>query len=185
MLDRPLDHLRKHRLAAADFPFKPIGGNVLLRRVKDDVRTFLVEGRDNRVLQVGEMIGLGNRWTEDAQWWPPVPVPRRTDAFTEIKDEYGNGTGRYREGWDPDWKPPDMSQKLPRPAARFGLGHERLLSDLKVGDLVVYTSARIYDVFAWENEDILLYPGNFIHAVIERSHLADHPEARRYDVEPK
>jgi hypothetical protein len=64
--------------------------------------------------------------------------------------------------------------------ARFDAAHKDWLEDLKVGDLVVYTQARCYDVFPWNGEDILVYPGDWLHGRVEETSLAEHPELRRY-----
>lgn len=153
-------------------PLRAVGGNVLLRKVAMDVhRAGLVVygGKASTVLQVGEVVGLGGRWTQDAQWFPPMPTPRRTTL--------DNGS------WDPDWKPPDMTHRArPRPP-RFDDAHRAWLETVKVGDLVVYVQSRVYDFFVWEGEDILVYPGNWLHGVVDDSMLALHPELRRFEGE--
>lgn len=164
------DRLRQHRLKAKDVPFRAVGGNVLLRRVKGDVSLFLVEGRDDRSLQVGEVCGIGSRWTQDKKWWPPMPRVERG-----VLD---NGKP------DPTWTPPDLSNVPRCPPPRFGVGHVDALVEIAVGSLVVYNKARIYDTFRWEGEDFLVYPGNWIHGVVEDTYLAENPDVRRYEPTP-
>lgn len=152
-----------------EIPLRAIGGNVLLRKVAMDAHTcglVIYNGGQNKVLQIAEVVGLGGRWTQNRPWQPPMPAPRRPlmpDGSPDMS-----------------WKPPDLS-RLPQPQpARFGEGHKAWLEDLKVGDLVVYTQARTYDVFPWDGEDILVHPGDWLHGRIEDSTLAEHPELRRY-----
>ena len=52
--------------------------------------------------------------------------------------------------------------------------------ELKPGDLIVYIQSRVYDVFEWEGEDILVYPGNWIMGVADSMTITD-AELRRYE----
>lgn len=148
-------------------PLRACAGNVLLKRTAMDVHRagLVVYNAPTTVLQVGELVGLGGRWTQDQSWFPPIPQPRRTTL--------DNGS------WDPDWKPPDMTfRQRPKPPV-FTPEHAAWLSDLKVGDLVIYVQARVYDFFVWEGADILIYPGCWLMGhVIEGTIL--NPDARRY-----
>lgn len=150
-------------------PLRAVGGNVLLRRVAMDehrASLLILGGKTANVLQLGEVVGLGGRWTQNRPWFPPAPVPHRTPL--------DNGS------WDPDWKAPDLTFRARPKPARFDRGHESWLQDLKVGDLVVYIQARVYDVFKHDGHDILVYPGDWIQAVVEDSTLSD-PSRRRYE----
>lgn len=150
-------------------PLRAVGGNVLLRRVAADVHRaslLILGGKSHNVLQIGEVVGLGGRWTQNRPWFPPAPIPHRTTL--------DNGS------WDPDWKAPDLTFRARPKPARFDAGHIEWLQDLKVGDLVVYIQARVYDVFQHDGQDILVYPGDFIQAVVEGTSLDD-PKARRYE----
>ncbi len=149
-------------------PIRAVGGNVLLRKVAMDVHRsgLVVYGAGNGlVLQVGEVVGLGGRWTQDRPWQPPMP---------NVQPDYINGR------IDPNWKPPDLSRRPEILPARFAAGHQDWLETVKVGDLVVFTQARAYDVFQFENEDIIVYPGCWLHGRVEETSMADHPELRRY-----
>ena len=150
-------------------PLRGIGGNVLLRKVSMDVhrgQLIVYNTMQGNILQVGEIVGLGGRWTQNQPWQPPMPTPKRTLM--------PDGSP------DPIWKPPDLSRVPQRQPARFQAGHEGWLEDLKVGDLVVYTLARCYDVFPWNGEDILVYPGEWLHGRVEDVSVADDPSLRRY-----
>ena len=150
-------------------PLRACGGNVLLRRVSMDVHRsslLILGGQSNNVLQMGEVVGLGGRWTQNRPWFPPAPTPHRAPL--------DNGK------WDPDWKAPDLTFRARPKPARFDAGHEEWLRDLKVGDLVIYIQARIYDVFQHDGQDIIVYPGDWIQAVVEDSTLSD-PARRRYE----
>lgn len=151
-----------------EIPLRALGGNVLLRKVKQDGTILTLEGFDHRVLQLAEVVGLGGRWTEDKPWSPPMPM----------HDKHRNGI--MDDGTlDPNWRPPDLSGAPRRPCPVFTPMHAERLRDLKVGDLVVYISSRVYDHFRWESFDILVYPGNWIVALVEDSHLTR--ERRRYE----
>ncbi len=150
-------------------PLRGVGGNVLLRKVAMDVhrgQLVVYNGGQGQILQVGEVVGLGGRWTQNRPWQPPMPAPRRP----------------MMPDGSPDmaWKPPDLSRMPQIQPARFDEAHKAWLEDLKVGDLVVYTQARCYDVFRWEDEDILVMPGDWLHGRVEETSLAEHPELRRY-----
>jgi hypothetical protein len=151
-----------------EIPLRALGGNVLLRKVAMDVhlgQLVIFNAGGGKVLQVGEVVGLGGRWTQDRPWQPPMP------AIRPVLMEDGSV--------DPNWKPPDLSRMPQIQPARFDQRHIERLDTLKVGDLVVYTQARAYDVFNWKGEDILVYPGNWIHGRVEESSIND-PSKRRY-----
>jgi hypothetical protein len=159
-------------MTTSEIPLRAVGGNVLMRKVAMDVhRAGLVVygGKSSTVLQVGEIVGLGGRWTQDRPWFPPPPIPKRTPL--------GNGS------WDPDWKAPDLTFRARPLPARFDAAHQEWLSTLKVGDLVIYVQSRAYDVFVWEGEDIIVYPGNWIHGLVDETSIALYPELRRFERE--
>jgi hypothetical protein len=161
-------------MMTSELPFRAVGGNVLLRRVKQDGSILTLEGFDSRVMQLAEVVGLGGRWTQGAQWFPPPPT---IDKYRNAILDSGS--------LDPGWRPPDLSNRArPKPPV-FTEAHEDLLRDLKVGDLVVYITARVYDHFRYESQDILVYPGNWIQGVVTDFHLADRPEVRRYERQPE
>jgi len=62
--------------------------------------------------------------------------------------------------------------------------------DVAVGALVVYNQARVFDHFRWGSDgdggkaDILVYPGEHLLGVVTETFLADHPEERRYELQP-
>lgn len=150
-------------------PLRAVGGNVLLKKVAADVhRSGLVVygGKSTTVLQLGEVVGLGGRWTQDRPWFPPMPTPRRTTL--------DDGS------WDPDWKPPDMTNRVRPKPAQFNEGHQSWLDGLRAGDLVVYIQSRVYDVFEWEGVDLLVYPGNWILGVAGDLSISEE-ELRRYE----
>jgi hypothetical protein len=149
-------------------PLRAVGGNVLLRKVAMDVHRgnliVFVSGQ-SQVLQVGEIVGLGSRWTQDRPWQPPMPNVTR---------------GVLNDGSpDMSWTPPDLSMRPAVLPPRFSAGHQERLALLKPGDLVVYTQARAYDVFNFMGEDILVYPGCWIHGVVEDASIND-VSKRRY-----
>jgi len=149
-------------------PLRAIGGNVLLKRVAMDVhRAGLVVygGKSSTVLQVGEVVGLGGRWTQDRKWFPPMPTPRRTTL--------DDGS------WDPNWRPPDLTHRTRPFLPSFSAGHQEWLSSLKVGDLAIYVQSRVYDDFEYDGQRILVYPGNWILGIVDETTLA--PELRRYE----
>ena len=151
------------------FPLRAVGGNVLLRKVAMDVhRSGLViySSGQAQIFQIGEVVGLGGRWTQDRPWQPPMPTVRRGTL--------DNGDP------DPNWRPPDLSQRPAILPARFAEGHREWLETVKVGDLVVYTQARAYDIFTYKDEDFIVYPGCWLHGTVEHASIADHPELRRY-----
>lgn len=148
---------------------RAVGGNVLLVKVASDEHTGLIyglAGASNQVMQIGEVVGLGGRWTQGGPWQPPIPVVRRTTL--------DNG------GWDKDWRPPDLSHAPRRQPAVFGEAHLASLDTVKVGSLVVFTQSRAYDVFRWEGRDIIVFPGQWLHGVLEGVPIAERPELRRY-----
>lgn len=150
-------------------PLRAVGGNVLIRKVALDIhRGDLVgfAGTTNTILQIGEIVGLGGRWSQWRPWQPPVP------AIRPILMPDGSQ--------DPNWRPPDLSMRPAILPGRFDEGHIEWLSQLKVGDLVVFTQARAYDTFRWNDEDIIVFPGCWLHGIVEDTAIADHPELRRY-----
>lgn len=168
-----------------------MGGNVLLRRVREDSPILLNQQADPGVTQVGEIVGLGDRWTQDSVWNPPVCVAQQKNLHQSRrdylwgKDADGEEVFDPRGGHlDPDWKPTYVPERPRTPGPRFTPAHRASRQAIKVGALVVFINARVYEVFRWETEDLLVYPGNWILGVIEGSYLADHPDARRYAEEP-
>jgi hypothetical protein len=150
-------------------PFRAVGGNVLLRKVAMDAHRSglaIYSSGQALIFQIGEVVGLGGRWTQDRPWQPPMPTVRRG-----VLD---NGSP------DMNWTPPDLSQRPAILPARFDEGHRAWLETVKVGDLVVYTQARAYDVFTWHDEDFIVYPGCWLHGRVENTSISDHPELRRY-----
>ncbi len=163
-------------MRAEDIPLRACGGNVLLRRVRQDGSLILIQGIDDRLLQVGEVVGLGGRWPQYRPWSPPRVTPRRGYLDPEM-----NGGKHELE----DFKAPDFSLEPPR--VKHGVFSEAAaaqLDDLKVGDLVVFVNSRAYDHFRWGNDDILVYPGNWIYGVVTGTHVAENPEVRRFALEP-
>lgn len=177
------DHLLRSRLRPEDFPFRAVGGNVLLRRVRMDGKILLLQNRADGILQVGEVLGLGGRWTQDAKWWPPMGQQNKQRAETLEREGRALVGERGVSEWKPMWRYPDSSTPR-KPSPVFTPMHAGLLDSLKVGDLVVFTNARVYDTFKWENEDILVYPGCWIHGVVTDTHLDNFPSLRRYEPEP-
>lgn len=172
-------------IPAREYPIRAVGGNVLLRRVQNaDAYSSilkLVGGKDGRVLQIGEVLGVGSRWTQDSQWSPPIPNQDR--ARSESLEREGRALVGERPGvseWNPMRRFADSSTYRPLPPA-FSLGHKLALADVQPGDLVVYNAARIYDYFEFEGDNVLLYPGNWIYGVVEQTNIAEQPELREYD----
>lgn len=157
-------------------PFRAVGGNVLLRRVKQDGMLLTVEGFDSRVLQLAEVVGLGSRWNQDRKWLPPMPTQSKERSRTLID-------GTQDPDWKPMWRYPDSSTPRPPPVV-FTEGHRARIEDLSIGDLVVYVTSRVYDHFQWREHDILVYPGNWLLGVVTETHLAERPELRRYERQP-
>ena len=152
-----------------DIPLRAVGGNVLLRRVANDVYRgdlVVMTSGNGQILQIGEIIGLGGRWTQDRPWQPPMPAVR------PILLEDGSV--------DPNWKPPDLSRMPQIQHATFDERHRERLDTLKVGDLVIFTQARAYDVFQWLGADIVVYPGNWLHGKLEEGAIVAIPGLRRY-----
>lgn len=56
--------------------------------------------------------------------------------------------------------------------------------DLKLGDIVVYNQARVFDHFRFHASDILVYPGYWILGIVKDGVLVEHPELRRYEKQP-
>lgn len=158
----------------SEVPLRAVGGNVLLRRVKQDGMILTMEGFDHRTLQLAEVVGLGSRWGQDAKWFPPrVTIDKYRNAIMD------DGS------LDPNWQPPDMSNVARPPPPVFTEGHALAAeNELHVGDLVVYVTSRVYDHFRYEAHDILVYPGNWIMAVVTDGHLVNRPELRRYERQP-
>lgn len=152
-----------------DFPFKAVGSNVILREVKVDVASLLVERKSNSksVLRLGEVQSVGAYWTMNRVWYPPIPQQRRTPLL--------DGS------WDADWKPEVIPEKPRLRPPIWTQAHADRFGDIKQGDLVIYNNARVYDTFTWQEQDFLIYPGCWIHAVVVEGHLADNPDLRRYD----
>lgn len=158
---------------------RAVGGNVLLKKVAADVhRSGLVVygGKSTTVLQLGEVVGLGGRWTQDRPWFPPIPNPHRTPLVEVVN---GVMQERWDDNWKPSWKTPDSRTVRPKPA-QFNEGHRAWLEEIKVGDLVVYIQSRVYEFFEWEGEDILVYPGNWIMGVAGDLTITEE-ELRRYE----
>jgi hypothetical protein len=157
-----------------ELPIRAVGGNVLLRRVTQDTALILWGRMQTGVVQLGEVVGLGNRWTQRAPWSPPTPQ--------QSKDRNGRlDDGRLDPNWRPMWRYPDSSTPR-RPVPVFTHAHEMDLDDLKVGDLVVYNHARVYDHFPFGEFDIFVYPGCWIYGVVTGLHVND-PSVRRYERE--
>ncbi len=162
---------------AEDIGLRACGGYVLLRRVRQDGSLILLQGIDDRLLQVAEVVGLGGRWAQYRRWSPPFVTPRRGYLDPEM-----NGGKHELE----DFKAPEMCIMPAREPCAWGPEGEALaqLENLKVGDLVVFVNSRTYDYFRWGNDDILVYPGNWLYGVVTETHVADHPEVRRFALEP-
>lgn len=172
-------------IPAKNYPIRPVGGNVLLRRVLNtEVQSSLLKlvgGKDGRVLQIGEVLGLGSRWTQDAEWWPPMPVENRARAQEIERNQMRqDGIDGPLADWKPMWKTPDSFTRRKKPPA-FTFGHKLALSELQVGDLVVYNAARAYDTFEFEGDVCIVYPGNWIYAIVDQAKLVEQPELREYD----
>jgi hypothetical protein len=116
------------------------GTKVLLRRVKSAASFLFYEDRTPGVLQVGEIISLGPRWTADVIWRPPMP-----------------GATERPKG------------------VVWTHGHEAILQEVKEGDLVVFNMARVLDHFCHEGADILVYPGNWILGVLDKTCIPPKP----------
>jgi hypothetical protein len=154
------------------FPFRACAGNVLLLKVAMDAHQsglIIYGGGSPSVLQVGEIVGLGGRWSQDRPWFPPMPTPHRTPL--------DNGK------WDDSWKPPDMTDRARAKPALFDAAHAAWLDELSVGDLIVYVQSRVYDHFEWEGRDVLVYPGNWVYGAITGTSLNANPHLRRYEGE--
>lgn len=148
-------------------PFRAVGGNVLLRRIREDGPLLLLQETDGRrVLQQAEVVSLGARWTQARRWQPPGLQA----AAGEMLD--GNR--------ETDFRPPDMAMPMLVNPVSFGQGHLDVLDEVQAGDLVVYSTARPYDSFKYDGFEYVVYPGNWLYGVVRGTHLADHPEARRY-----
>lgn len=177
--------MSEHRLGgkrAHALGIRACGGNVLLRRVKQDGGTIIIFDRQPGVLQLGEIIGLGGRWTQDSPWSPPFSQQdkaRADDLEREQRALMGAAPGV--SAWKPMWRFPDSSTPRP-PTPVFTPIHEGLVGHLHVGDLVIFNQARVYEVFKWEGDDILVYPGNWILGVVSGLPM-DVPEVRRYEEE--
>ena len=156
-------------------PFRAVGNRVLLRRLRQDTgRLWLQENSGTReVAQLGEVIGLGARWTADAPWVVPMPRQDRRDVAPML-----DGSA------DVEWKP-EQIEELPRVRPE-AIGPTELLAleDVKPGDVVVFINARVLDTFKWGDQDILVYPGNWLLGVVSDTWLANRPEARRYADQP-
>lgn len=152
-----------------EIPLKAVGSNVILREVKADVSFLLVEAKaqGKSPYRIGEVQSLGDQWTMDRVWYPPIPQQRRTPLL--------DGS------WDKDWKPEVISEKPRLRPPIWTEEHARRVSLVKPGDLVVYINARTYDTFTWNGEDFLLYPGCWLQAVITDTFLANNPDFRRFD----
>lgn len=177
----PSDHLLQHRLQPTDFPFRAVGGNVLLRRVRLDGRVLVLQDRQDGVLQVGEIVGLGGRWTQESKWWPPFQRQDRQRAEQLERDGRAMVGEKGVSAWKPMWRYPDSSTPR-KPEPSFTPMHEKLVAELKVGDLVVFVNSRVYETFKWETEDILVYPGCWLQGIVDGSHLNE--GLRRYEPEP-
>lgn len=164
------EHLLRHTRRAEDFPFRAVGNRVLLRRVREDSPLVLTMQRQSAVIQLGEVLAVGPRWRANIPWLAALPFP--------TEDKYRNGV--LDDGTlDPEWKPSDRSVDFARPSKTTA----EFEGELSVGDLVLFVNARILDHFHWEGDDILVYPGNWLHGVVTGIHLADHPDERRYEPE--
>src|SRR5258707_496000 len=123
-------------------PLRAVGGNVLLRRViptSSRVLT-LIGGRDTGVIQLAEVVGLGGRWNQDRKWAPRMPTQRRGEMLDGSSER--------------TWKAPDLSSRPAPPVANFADGHRLTIDDVRVGDLVCYVGARVYDHFTHDGADI-------------------------------
>lgn len=124
------------------------------------------------MIQLGEVIAIGPRWRADIPWLAALPWPTQAKyRSTELLD----GSHDQEHGFSQ--RTADLP---PRPAPKHLAEFE---GELEVGDLVLFTNARVLDYFHFEGEDILVYPGNWLHGVVTGIHLADHPEQRRYEPE--
>ena len=159
-------------------PFRAVGGNVHLRRVKHDSPLLLLQETDTRVLQVGELVSCGSRWTQDSVWNPPISLQGQ-------KARHLSDQARMLDGsLDPDWKPVHVPE---RPRVRgpiFTEAHAWLTSEIKPGDLVVYNQARVYETFKYDGQDYLIYPGCWLLGVVKDAHLSMNPHLRRYEEMP-
>lgn len=143
---------------------------MLLRRVREDSPLLIVQNRQQSVMQLGEVLSLGPRWRQDRPWLASLPFPTEDKYRSGVLDD---GT------LDPEWKPSDRSIAWDRPMSSLA----EFEGELAVGDLVVFTNARVLDHFTWEGDDILVYPGNWLHGVVTGIHLATNPDLRRYERE--
>jgi hypothetical protein len=165
-------------IPAKDFPLRAIGGNVLLRRLKEDHRVFLNETKNKGVLQLGEVVGLGSRWTQDAPWFPPIPQQDRARSERLEREQRALvGEAPGVTPWKPMIRTPDSLTRR-KPPPQFSLGHKLALGDINIGDLVYYSTPRIYDHFEYEGDDIIIYPGCWLYGVVTDTYLAD-PTVRR------
>lgn len=165
---------------AEEFPFRAVGGNVLLRKIATHSRLILFgyEGPKHQpVHQIGEVIGLGSRWTQDRAWFPPMP---NQDKARMARLGGPGSPDMHDPDWKPAWKTPD-SRTVRTPMAAFTPMHAERATEIQVGDLVVYATPRVYDMFTWHDEVILVYPGNWLVGHVTHAHLVDHPEERPYD----
>jgi hypothetical protein len=136
----------------------------------EDTSAFLVQERQQQVIQLGEVISIGPKWKADIPWLAALPWPTEDKYRSGLLDD---------DTLDTEWKPMPRDVDYQRPAYKEGF----FQGDLEVGDLVLFTNARILDHFHWEGDDILIYPGNWLHGVVTGTFLADNPAARRYDKE--
>lgn len=170
-------------ISANEYPIRAVGGNVLLRKIAHaDVVTFLklIGGRDGRVLQVGEVLGLGSRWTQERQWFPPFAEQNKARSEELERSQRALLGERGVSAWKPMIRTPDsMTARLPM--AAFTMSHKLELSQLAPGDLVIYNQARIFETFPFQGDDVILYPGNWIYAIVEEANLTERPELREYD----
>jgi hypothetical protein len=177
-------------------PLRGCGGNVLLRRVYEDTSSLWTLQQDPGVVQIGEIVGLGSRWTQQGKWSPPISIQgqrqRHLDndnlyLWDKMEDEDGvqEVFDPLRGHRDPDWKPTHVEERPRVEAPIFSGELERAIAELRPGDLVLFNNARVYEVFKYDGKDILVYPGNWILAVMTNNHhLVRNPSVRRYAPEP-
>ena len=169
------ERLLRHTRRAEDFPFRAVGNRVLMRRVKlDDTQLLLFQERQSAVIQVGEILSVGPRWRSDTPWLASLPWPTQAKGRSSELDD---GT------LDKDFAPMIRTADLPSRPLDTDKQIPELWCTIMTGDLVLFTNARILDTFAWEGDDILVYPGNWIHGVVTETYLARSPGARRYELE--
>jgi hypothetical protein len=130
----------------------------------------MMQERQQDIVQLGEVIGIGSRWRADVTWLAALPFPTEDKYRSGILDD---GT------LDKTWTPSDRSIDFRRPS----VSDAEFEGELAVGDLVLFTNARVLDFFTWDGEDILIYPGNWLHGVVTEVYLSDNPERRRYEPE--